>query len=136
MIRRLLIAAALALAVCPPVLAQAPTGDTPKKYFSAANLNPTSVKGSGGSVTGIIVVNTTATIYYLKFYDKATAPTCQSDTVVMTIPIVALTDAPTVISMPNGIIFRTGIAFCLTGGLADNDATNAATGVAINLTIR
>lgn len=138
MIKKVIIAVAIALIISVvggKAKAQA-YGDQPYKAFSAANTNSTLVKSTPGSITTIAIVNTTATIYYFKLYNKATAPTCNSDTPVMTIPVLASTVAPTIIPAPNGIIFRTGIGFCLTGGLADNDNTNAATGVAINLTFR
>lgn len=133
---RLLIVALLAICPLSFAAAQAPTGDMPFDYLSTASTNATVVKASGGSITNIVAVNTTATIYYLKFYNKATAPTCNSDTVIWTVPLLVATVGPTIIQMPSGMIFRTGIGFCITGGIAANDNTNAATGVAVNLTVR
>lgn len=109
-------------------------GCTLGKTLSAASTNATSVKGSAGTLCSLTVINTTATLYYLKFYDKATAATCNSDTVLQTIPVPAsLSGAGVAVPVgPYGWAFPTGITFCLTGALADNDNTNAATGVAIN----
>lgn len=140
--RALLALAALLLASIPAYPQSNPCNinfcATRAHYLSAASTNSTSVKASAGAVYSIVAVNTTATLYYLKFYDKAAAPTCASDTVVMTIPVPAsATGGPPVQVSPQfGIGFANGIGFCLTGGLADNDNTNAASGVAINIVYR
>lgn len=82
----------------------------------------------------IIPVNTTAVIYYLKFYDKATAPVAATDVPVLTIPVPVAAAAATVpITSVDGFAFINGMGFCLTGLIPDNDNTNAAAGVAINL---
>ncbi len=114
-----------------PQNAAATGGATPSKYFSAASTNATSVKGSAGTLYGIVAVNTTATTYYLKFYNKASSPTVGTDTPVLTIPLLA--NASYQSQFPTGAAFGTGIAFALTGAAPDNDVTNAATGVTINL---
>lgn len=107
-------------------------------YLSTASTNATSVKGTAGAVYSIVAVNTTATLYYLKFYDLAAAPTCASSTVVMTIPLPASATGgtPVQVSPVFGIGFANGIGLCITGGIADNDNTNAATGVAVNIVYR
>lgn len=102
-------------------------------YFltSAASTNATSVKASPGQVYSIAAVNTTATLYYLRMYNLATAPTCSSATgFVNTFPIPAsTTGAGLVVPINVGAGFTTGVAFCLTGGGSSTDNTNAATGV-------
>lgn len=118
-------------------LASATTGGcTPGKTLSAASTNSTSVKGSVGTLCSLNVINTTPTVYYLKFYDKATAPTCNSDTVVQSLPVPAnsssLGGGVAAQLGPFGLAFTTGIGFCLTGAIADNDNTSAAAGVAIS----
>lgn len=108
-----------------------------KHYLSAANNNSTLVKGAATAVYQVIAVNTTATLYYLKLYDKVTAPTCGTDTPVATYPLPAsATGAALVIPRSVGLGFNSGFGFCLVGGLADNDNTNAATGIAINFDFR
>lgn len=107
-------------------------GCTPAKTLSAASTNATSIKGSAGTLCKLVAVNTSATIYYLKFYDKATAPTCNSDTVLATYPVPPSNSGIAISLSSFGEAYPTGIGFCLTGGLADNDNTNAATGVAIS----
>jgi hypothetical protein len=41
-----------------------------------------------------------------------------------------------VIDFSQPAVFVNGLAFCITGALADNDSTNAATGVVVNLLYR
>lgn len=122
--------------LCGAIALVAPTtgGCTPAKTLSAASTNATNVKAAAGTLCSLVVINTTATLYYLKFYNKATAPTCNSDTVIQSIPIPAsATGAGVAVDVgPYGWAFPAGIGFCLTGALADNDNTSAATGVAIS----
>lgn len=107
----------------------------PFKYLSQASTNSTLVSGAGQNVLKwIVAVNTTNTVYYLKFYNKATAPTCGTDTPILSIPIPAANTGGGLAAISfDDTRFSLGIGFCLTGALADNDSTNAATGVAINL---
>jgi hypothetical protein len=107
----------------------------PKHYLSAASTNSTLVLGRPSVLKMITAVNTTATLYYLKFYDKATAPTCNTDVPKLTLPLPASATGgtPMVPDIGDGLIFTLGVGFCLTGGIADADNTAAATGVAINV---
>lgn len=102
---------------------------------SAASTNATNCKTSGGTFFGARAVNTTATLYYLRMYNLAAAPTCSSATgFIETIPIPASTAGAGIqaIALP-GYAYSAGIGFCLTGGGANNDNTNAATGVFLTL---
>jgi len=102
---------------------------------SAASTNATNIKASAGTVSVISVVNTTATLYYLRMYNLASAPTCSSATgFVNTIPVPASTSGAGIvipIAVPHA--YTTGIGYCLTGGGSSTDNTNAATGVYINI---
>ena len=102
---------------------------------SAASTNATSCKASAGQVYSYRVINTTATLYYLRMYNLASAPTCSSATgFVQTIPIPAsTTGAGVASSIAVGEAYSTGIGFCLTGGGSSTDNTNAATGVYITI---
>ena len=112
-------------------------GATPFHYLSAASTNATSVLARHCRLEGVFAINTTATVYYLKFYDKASAPTVGTDVPVLTIPVPAsASGAGVVIPLPQGVKFVAGLAFALTGAAADSDSTNAATGVTINLLAR
>ena len=106
-------------------------GGQPLYYLSAANTNSTLMHSGWTTVIGITVINTTATVYYLKLYNKATAPTCGTDTPVQVYAVPASTSGNGfTTSVPIG--FPLGAGFCLTGGIADNDTSNAATGITLN----
>jgi hypothetical protein len=114
-----------------------PTTDTPVTSYitSAASTNATSVKAGPGNVYGYSLINTTATLYYLRMYNLAAAPTCSSATgFVETIPIPASTTGAGVQrTQPNGQTFSAGIGYCLTGGGTSTDNTNAAVGLYVTL---
>ncbi len=124
-----------------------PTGpDTPLTCYVAAtaSTNATSCKASPGNVYTYSVSNTTATVYYLRMYNLAAAPTCSSATgYVETLPIPSSTSgAGRERSQPNGQSLSTasvtagGIGFCITGGASSTDNTNAAVGVYVTLTYK
>lgn len=105
---------------------------------SAGSTNATSCKASTAHLLGYDLINTTTTIYYLRLYNLAAAPTCSSSTgFVRTIPIPPASASGgaggVARSLPNGEVYGTGLAFCLTGGGSSTDNTNAATGVYVNL---
>ncbi len=129
-----------ALAAGPPSqivgVGAAPTnGSTPFHLISAATRNATSVKATNGTVYSLTAINTTSTLYYLKFYDVAGAPTCNTDAVKLTFPIPANAGngSGVTTNFVPGFDFGTGIGICLVAGINDNDNTVAATGVAIDL---
>lgn len=114
-------------------------GATQYGLQSAATTNSTSVKASAGVLYGLNPLNTTTTLYYLRMYDSATAPTCSSATnFIRTWPVPPAAAAGgaggVAVKLPEaGVQFSNGIAFCLTGGPTSTDNTSAATGVFINL---
>ena len=95
------------------------------RLASAATTNATSVKGSAGNVYMISVANTSLAVKYLKFYNKATAPTVGTDVPTL---VIGIPTASTyffnfdVIPLP----FATGIALATTGLGTDVDATAVA----------
>ncbi len=115
------------------------TGGACSTYLaSTASTNATNCKNAAGQVYMPRPINTTTTIYYLRMYNLASAPTCSSSTgFVETIPVPPANAA----GGANGIAaaqsfgqaYSTGIGFCLTGGGGNTDNTNAATGVYITL---
>jgi hypothetical protein len=108
----------------------------PFHLLSAASTNSTNIKPAAGQVVGLVCINTTAALYYLKFYDLAAAPTCNSTPVVLSFPCPfgASSSGATVIVTPQQAVqFLNGIGICLTGAIADTDNTNAATGVVIDV---
>jgi hypothetical protein len=103
------------------------TGGTSVSRTQAAN-NTTgiSIKGTAGTVYGVRVFNNSTTVAYAKLYNKATAPTCGTDTVVDQIMIPAnASGAGAVVPMggPAGVAYGTGIGLCITTGFADSDTT-------------
>lgn len=91
--------------------------NTSRILSAAASTNATSAKASAGSVHGISGYNAAAAGRYLKFYDKASAPTVGTDTPRKTVYLPATTAFA--ISMRD--YYATGIAYALTTGVADND---------------
>jgi hypothetical protein len=115
--------------------ASASGGATPYHVGSAASNNSTNVKASAGTVYDLTIINTTTTLGDFRFYDSASAPTCSSATgVVNNLPVQSNVISPGLhLNYPGGKLFANGISFCYTGAVADNDNTNAATGVQINI---
>lgn len=96
-------------------------GGTIHHKKAAASTNATSIKSSAGRVHSFTVHNSAAAAKFLKFYNKASAPTVGTDTPVLVYPVAAgqsLNVAP-----PGGISFNTGIAYAMTGAVADSDTT-------------
>lgn len=103
-------------------------GWTPVSTVSAASTNATSLKGSAGQVGHVTVTNINAAMRYLKFYNKATAPTVGTDTPVYVIPLPGgTTGTGATIPFGAGLEFTTGIAWALTTGptVADTGAVAA-----------
>lgn len=94
-------------------------GATVHRKTSAASTNATSVKASAGQLYGYSVTNSNTSARYLKFFNKASAPTVGSDTPYFDVLIPG--SGGVVQSVDIGIAFGTGIAYCLTTGAADSD---------------
>lgn len=78
-------------------------------------------KGSAGQLYGYYFSNQHASSWrYLKFYNKATAPT-NADIPVATLPLPP--DSAGHVPWPQGIAFSTGIGYRATTGIADADNT-------------
>lgn len=97
------------------------------RLISAASTNATSLKASAGTLHQLYAVNLNAAVRYLKFYNKASAPTVGTDTPVATFPIPAsATGAGFQINFDPGFDFSTGIAYATTTGVADSDTAAVA----------
>jgi len=103
------------------------SGLTPHTVVSAANNNATNLKATNGNLYSITAINVAATLHYLKFYNKATAPSPGSDTPVAVFPIPASADGAglTVSFADIGLHFSTGISYAIVKGIASNDNTSA-----------
>lgn len=96
-------------------------GATPSSGVAAASNNATNLKASAGTVYSIQTSNISAsTPYYIKLYDKATTPTCGTDTPVARYVIPPSNGGNNVV-LPVGKAFLTGIGFCITTGIPDTD---------------
>lgn len=97
------------------------------RLVSAASTNATSLKASAGTLYTLFAVNLNAAVRYVKFYNKASAPTVGTDTPVATFPIPAsTTGAGFQINLGPGFDFSTGIAYATTTGAADSDTAAVA----------
>lgn len=113
-----------------PVTIPSTTGTYPIPYTAqsmhslttAATTNATSVKTAAASLTAITYTNMSASAHYIKFYNKASAPTVGTDIPVMTIPVPANSFYSQEFGMM-GLRFGTGLAYAITGAQADNDTT-------------
>jgi len=106
---------------------------TASRIPSSANSdNATAAKASAGKLYSVNGFNSSASVTYLKFYDKATAPTVGTDTPVLTLALPALS----VFSYDlGGLAFATGIGYGLTTVAADNGTTAVAAGAILGLNV-
>ena len=99
-------------------------GPSEARIMAAASTNATSTKGSAGQLYGWYLYNNTSSAKFFKFYNKASSPTVGTDTPARTISIPANGGSNIEFSM--GIPMATGIAYAITGGIADSDTTSVA----------
>ena len=112
----------------------------PGVILSAASNNSQLIGPAGAhALMTLEVFNTTAAVLDVRFYDVATAPTCSSATgVVANYPVPSLANGGgfALNFGFNGKAFLNGIGLCITGVNANNDNTNATTGLNLNYTYR
>jgi len=87
--------------------------------ISAASTNATSVKGSAGSISSIVVSNNNAAMAVFKLFNKASAPSVGSDSPIASIMIPP--NGTVVFAQPIYMRMSTGIAYALTTGMAVAD---------------
>lgn len=112
---------------------------TARLLSAAASTNATSVKASAGNLFTAYGVNTNAAARYLKFYNKASAPTVGTD-----VPVLTLYMPPSTVNGGQftfqfgefGQYFSTGLAYAMTTAAADADtgALTAGDVIAFNIT--
>jgi hypothetical protein len=96
----------------------------PYTLTAAATTNATLVKAGRGVITALHVINVNAAIRYLRFYDTNKVPTAGAGVPCRKYAIPgSATGAGFVLSPPLPMKFQIGIAFTLTTGVADTDAT-------------
>jgi hypothetical protein len=117
---------ALLVALCTMGLATDIGGATVYRLITANTNNSNNIKASAGTLYSIQSCGGTGTNYFIKLYDKASAPTCGTDTPIM----VLSTGNSGVCNSPNlpaaGLRFGLGLGICVVTGVADNDNTSAA----------
>lgn len=121
------------LEVSPVPITVGPTTSVSRIVSAAATTNATSAKASAGVLVQLIGYNAAAAIRYVKFYDKASAPTVGTDTPLLTFAIPATTAF--VLEFHYGIRFATGIAYALTTGSADADTGALTAGDVLGLNV-
>lgn len=101
-----------------------PVTATAYSVVTTASTNGANIKNAAGTLHEVTVSNVTATPIFVKFYNKASAPTVGTDVPILTIPAAA----NSVVAVPLGPVgkrFSTGIAIAATGVITAADATNA-----------
>lgn len=97
---------------------------------SAATTNATSIKATAGTLYAVGISNVTAATIYVKFYNKASAPTVGTDVPVLTLPVTAGQNI-----VPEfgrlGLRFATGIAMAITAAAAATDTTVVTAGAQV-----
>ena len=100
-------------------------GATSFTAISAATTNATAVKTSAGVLYMLTATNNSATVAFLKVYNKASSPTVGTDVPVLTYLLPA--NGGAMVPIPStGITFATGIAYALTGLATTADTTAVA----------
>jgi len=98
---------------------------------SAASTNATVVKAGAGSLLWISGYNTSSTDVFMKFYNKASAPTVGTDPAVMRVALPA--EAAFNLALP--FKFTTGIGYSITTGHLDTDVAAPAAGAIKSLNV-
>lgn len=106
---------------------------TSRILSAAASTNATSVKPSVGRVYAIQGYNASASVRYVKLYNKASAPTVGTDTPIKTLAIPP--GSGFAFDWPHGYSFATGIALALTTGSADADTGALTAGDILGLNV-
>jgi hypothetical protein len=111
-------------------------GATPFHVLSAASNNATLVSTGAHTLYSLVIAGTNTAIGDVRIYDAASSPTCSSATgVVLNFPVITTSGflgGIVVPIPPQGILLANGLAYCITGAVADNDNTNAPTGINVN----
>lgn len=97
--------------------------------IAAASNNAANIKSEAGNVQSITAFGLTASVRYLKLYNKASSPTPASDSgnLLATFPVPANTaGAGFTANFGDGINFSTGISVALVAGIGTSDNTSVA----------
>jgi hypothetical protein len=100
---------------------------------AAASTNSTSCKTSSAEVFQVEAYNTSASVKFLKIYNKASPATVGTDTPVLTIALPPT--ARTTMTLPSPYYLGTGLAIAVTGAANDNDTTALTAGDVVALNV-
>lgn len=118
-----------------PILTQSTPGTANGLSFAtltAANsTNATNLKASAGQLYHVTAYNNSATLAWISFYNNAGTPTCGTSIVYQVmIPANSTSGAGAIDDVPSGLTFSTGIAYCITTGIAGTGSVAATSYVA------
>ena len=100
---------------------------------AGASQDATLVKNGAATLYGIKGYNASASIRYLKLYNKASAPTVGTDTPRLTLALPPA--AAFAFDWPQGLAFATGLGFGLVTAAADNSTASVTAGDVVGLNI-
>lgn len=92
------------------------------RKIAAADTNAAVIQAGVTKLAAYMMYNTAASARYVKFYNKATAPTVGTDTPVLTVAIPANSAAEILIGEP-GLNFDSGLGIGIVTGAADSNTT-------------
>lgn len=101
-------------------------GATVYRLITGATNNAAVIKATSGNLYSIQSCGGTGTNYWIKLYDKATSPTCGTDTPIMVIGTGSSNGCNFPRLPDSGLRFANGLGICVVAGVADNDNTSAA----------
>lgn len=113
------------------IIPQISGGSSVTKVISAATTNATSVKATAGQLYSVHFFNVAAYACYVHFYNKTSAPTVGTDVPIFTVGIPA--GGQVYWHDPTGIACNAGIAYSITKGVGDTDATAVAAADVVGL---
>ena len=93
---------------------------------SLATANPALIQAGPTRLQGIYLNNASAAAKWVRFYNKATAPTVGTDIPVMVVNIPASSSVQ--VDSGEGMAFPLGLGISITGAAPANDATAVAAG--------
>lgn len=108
-------------------------GATAFLHLTTASTNSTLIAAGPRTLHSIRIWNTAAATYYLKLYNKATAPNVGTDVPIMLLLLEGTAGGVTpTFGFDHPIAFTLGLGFGVTSGLPIADVGNAVTGIVLN----
>lgn len=98
-------------------------GASNARVQALATNNATLVAAGAGRVLAVHLSNSKASVVFFKLYNKATAPTCGTDTPVATFALAANGGRIDIESPGGSLAVALGLGYCIVTGAADTDNT-------------